>query len=98
MKWKIVLRLYLVVGALGIAFYLKEHPNDRELIYSPDRIHVKIQGFVKNPGVYKLVAGQTLKDLVEVAGGFLPGTETRFQELDLDQLLYDGQVIDLEKR
>lgn len=92
------LRLCLVVGVLGIAFYLKEHPKDRELIYSPERIHVKIQGFVKNPGVYKLETGQTLKDLVEAAGGFRPELSQKSKELDLDRLLYDGQVIDLEKR
>jgi protein involved in polysaccharide export with SLBB domain len=53
---------------------------------------------VKNPGIYLLESGSTGLDLVEKAGGYLPEAANSFKANDLDQLLVDGQAVDLGKR
>ncbi|GBF50555.1 SLBB domain protein [Leptospira ryugenii] len=91
---------YLVAGLIVscFAFYLKEHPEIRNHIYTPEMIEVSIKGPVKHPGVYNLESGSTGRDLIEKAGGLLPGASVKIEENGLNQLLVDGQALDLGKR
>jgi len=95
---KFALGTALVVSVLAFAFYLKEHPSLQKRIYSPEEIHVRISGPVKNPGIYTMESGATEKDLIERAGGLLPHVHVSLEESSLEQLLVDGQAIDLGKR
>lgn len=56
-------------------------------------IQVLITGAVQKPGLYRLPAGQKLRDLLTLAGGPLP--EARLSQLDLEQVLTGGQVINV---
>lgn len=80
------------------AFYLKDNPEVSKRIYSPEMIQVKISGPVMRPGIYSLESGSTGKDLIEKAGGILPNASVSFEVKNLDQLLVDGQAVDLGKR
>jgi len=42
-------------------------------------IEVTISGAVKKPGKYKLKKGSQILDLIETAGGFAPGAQTRIK-------------------
>lgn len=56
-------------------------------------LQVLITGAVQKPGLYRLPAGQKLRDLLTLAGGPLP--EARLSQLDLEQVLTGGQVINV---
>ena len=95
---KSIISIGLLLCLTMFAFYLKEHPEFGKTIYSPEIIQVEITGPVKNPGIYQLESGSTGKDLIEMAGGILPNASISVEENSLDQLLVDGQAIDLGKR
>lgn len=54
--------------------------RDSVVVYSRVRLRnpetVRIDGFVKEPGTYRLAEGMTLRDLILAAGGFVPGAYT----------------------
>lgn len=56
-----------------------------------DKIYVDIKGNVLNPGVYTLDYGSRVIDVVNQAGGFIEGANTRF--INLSKELNDGDVI-----
>ncbi|TGL59868.1 hypothetical protein [Leptospira jelokensis] len=91
---RIVLFVILFLGM----YYLKENPDLRKRIYSEAPIRVKIEGPVVNPGVYTLDAGSNGNDLIEIAGGRLPGAQIKTEDSILEQPLEDGQVLKLGKR
>ena len=67
-------------------------PGDQ--IYVPKApIIVVIGGEVQNPGYYELVAGETLTDLFEFAGGLLSGALT--SAVEVRRILHNGAVEDL---
>ncbi|WP_244310261.1 hypothetical protein [Leptospira noumeaensis] len=70
----------------------------RKRIYSEKPIRVKIEGPVLNPGFYSLDAGASGKDLIEMAGGYIPGTQIKTEDSILEQPLEDGQILNLGKR
>ncbi len=98
LKLKTISILSLTLILTLFVIYLKDHPELGKKIYSPEMIQVKISGPVKNPGIYLLESGSTGLDLVEKAGGYLPEAANSFKANDLDQLLVDGQAVDLGKR
>ncbi len=98
MNQKSILSLGILLILAMFAFYLKEHPELGKRIYSPEMIQVKISGPVKYPGIYSLESGSTKKDLIEKAGGILPNMSTSNGTIGLDQLLVEGQTVDLGKR
>ena len=56
-----------------------------------DRIEVEIVGAVAEPGVYRRFRGDRVIDLIEAAGGLLPGADTA--ALNQASRLADGQRI-----
>lgn len=70
----------------------------RKSIYSEAPIRVKIDGAVMKPGVYELEAGSNGWDLVEMAGGILPGSSKSLEDSNLEHPLEDGQILILGKR
>jgi len=93
------IRRFVLVSILFAGFYyLKENPDLRKRIYSEEPIRVKIEGPVLNPGFYSLDAGSNGKDLIEMAGGYLPGAQIKTEDSILEQPLEDGQVLNLGKR
>ena len=62
-----------------------------ENITSTGTIYVDIKGNVLNPGVYTLDSGSRVIDVVNQAGGFIEGANTRF--INLSKVLNDGDVI-----
>ncbi|EOQ96797.1 SLBB domain protein [Leptospira wolbachii serovar Codice str. CDC] len=93
------IRRFVLVSILFAGFYyLKENPDLRKRIYSEEPIRVKIEGPVLNPGFYSLDAGSNGKDLIELAGGYLPGAQIKTEDSILEQPLEDGQVLNLGKR
>lgn len=91
-------RSVLVTILVAGFYYLKENPDLRKRIYSEEPIRVKIEGPVVNPGFYSLDAGSNGKDLIEMAGGYVPGTQIKMEDSILEQPLEDGQILNLGKR
>ena len=46
---------------------MRQNRNWLKGIYAPSKIHVKITGKVRNPGIYEMVPGDQVKHLVEKA-------------------------------
>ncbi len=63
---------------------------------SSSLITVYIVGAVKTPGVYKVKVGTRLYELVDCAGGFLPGADV--VSLNLARRLHDGEKIVVTKK
>lgn len=60
---------------------------------TPTPLVVYINGDVKEPGVYRLLPGSRIVDLVKVAGGFLDGAN--YEKFNLAAILVDGQQINI---
>jgi len=82
----------LILILVGI--YLRQNRNWLKGIYAPSKIHVKITGKVRNPGIYEMVPGDQVKHLVEKAGGLASNVDSSNTILDTEVL--DGQVISIE--
>ncbi len=89
--------VFFTIFVLGL-YLLKENPDLRKRIYSEAPIRVKIEGPVVNPGIYTLESGSNGNDLVEMAGGMLPGSQIKMEDSVLEQPLEDGQILNLGKR
>lgn len=61
----------------------------------PNNISVEIKGEVKNPDVYSLECGSTIKDLIDIAGGVFDGVDT--YTINLSRRLVDGDVVVMYK-
>ncbi|HCL57677.1 MAG TPA: hypothetical protein DHW82_11810 [Spirochaetia bacterium] len=76
---------------------LKKNQNDINLIKNSkkiEKISVKIQGAVKNPGVYEIEKGKRLYDLIKLASGFREGAN---QEIK-NYYLKNGQEFTIKYR
>lgn len=65
----------------------KEEYEDDEYYY------VDIKGCIKNPGVYKLVKGSRVKDVIELAGGLTSDSDT--SNINLAKIIEDEMVINI---
>ncbi|MCG6168699.1 MULTISPECIES: SLBB domain-containing protein [Leptospira] len=84
----------LLVLFLSVGFLLRRNRDWVRSVFEPESISAAIRGNVNKPGVYKLKAGDTLEDLIRVAGGMKKNTEA---EQDLNREILDGQVIELKE-
>lgn len=57
----------------------------------PNNISVEIKGEVRNPGVYELKKGSTIKDLIDISGGINEGIDT--YTINMTRKLNEGDVI-----
>lgn len=83
----------LILAGFGI-FFIKQPTTDQITILpteTPVPLVVYISGDVKEPGVYRLLPGSRVVDLVKVAGGFLEGAN--YERLNLADILVDGEQI-----
>lgn len=84
----------ILVLFLSVGFLLRRNRDWVRSVFEPENISAAIRGNVKNPGVYNLKAGDTLEDLIRVAGGIKGTLPT---EQDLSREILDGQVIELKE-
>jgi competence protein ComEA len=57
----------------------------------PPGVRVSVRGAVASPGVYRLASGSIVQDLLDAAGGVLPGGD--ISRLNLAAPLSDGQEV-----
>ena len=70
--WLVALLLVVVIAAGGVAVGSKYHRGDIEISIAPGRPlsgNIYVGGEVNNPGLYPLVAGDSLDDIIRAAGG-----------------------------
>lgn len=79
----------LLLGAVALAPKLLARPG--RLVVTQPQISVSVQGQVAAPGVYQLQFGARVADLLDAAGGFLPGAARGLVALAAP--LTDGQVL-----
>lgn len=63
--------------------------NDQE--NEPDEIYIDIEGVVKKPGVYKVKSETRIYEVIELAGGLLPGAD--ISQINQAETVYDGEKI-----
>ena len=86
----------VVGGEVGVSEQLL---RNGDVVYVPSyQRRVSIEGLVKQPGIYELAAGETLGDLIAMAGGYRPQAYREY--LRLERL--DGQqgvvLVDVDLR
>ncbi|MFC1656563.1 helix-hairpin-helix domain-containing protein [Patescibacteria group bacterium] len=90
--------LVLIMVGSGIFLFTKSNKNSKLEVKEPERqeevskIHVDIEGAIKNPGVYELAEGSILEDLIQIAGGFSKTIDSNLvsQTVNRAQKLKDG--------
>lgn len=91
----LILKNIIIVLAIllaGVFFYWIAWNKDfLDLIYQPKIIHVKIDGNITNPGIYKMRNGDRLEDLIQRAGGLRE--PEKLPNYDPHSLLRDGDSI-----
>ncbi|AVQ11039.1 MULTISPECIES: hypothetical protein [Leptospira] len=93
MKTKIRISVVLILF-LSFGFFLRRNRELVRSIFEPEPISASIRGNIVSPGVYRLHRGDTLEDLVRMAGGFKKPSS---KEQDLDREILDGQAIELKE-
>lgn len=63
------------------------HPNDVVLV-GPSNINIQIRGAVKRPGIYEVKSNETIKDLINIFGGFAPGAD--IENVAISSLISDN--------
>ena len=99
-KYIIVIILLLIVIKLIIISSNKVEIEDDENLnaskeeYLDDEYYyVDIKGCIKNPGVYKLIKGSRVKDVIELAGGLTSDSDT--SNINLAKIIEDEMVINI---
>lgn len=77
-----------LLGVL-LAFLLLVTPAHADMAVTETMVQVQVQGAVKRPGVYRLLAGSRVAELIAKAGG--PRGDAQLSMLNLTQRLEDGQ-------
>ena len=104
-KYKIYLLSFIAI--LAIASYFLFRGNNKDIPVVVDALEVKedtnekenpletynidIKGAVKNPGVYKVVKGSIINDVIEIAGGLKSNAYT--SNINLSKKVSDEMVI-----
>jgi protein involved in polysaccharide export with SLBB domain len=65
----------------GVRGDLKRLENGDSLLVSPIGPQVTVEGMVRRPAIYELHGGESLEDVVELAGGILPAAALRHIEV-----------------
>ena len=65
----------IVTGSLILWFHARDDSRQEILLEDPEPIsgHVYISGAVTNPGIYPLLPGDTVEELLRAAGGVTAG-------------------------
>ena len=77
-----------LLGVL-LAFLFLVTPAHADMAVTETMVQVQVQGAVKRPGVYRLLAGSRVAELIAKAGG--PRGDAQLSMLNLTQRLEDGQ-------
>ena len=67
--------------------------TSKEEYLDDEYYYVDIKGCIKNPGVYKLVKGSRVKDVIELAGGLTSDSDT--SNINLAKIIEDEMVINI---
>ena len=96
----IIIIILLIVIKLIIISSNKVEIEDDEILdtskeeYENDEYYyVDIKGCIKNPGVYKLIKGSRVKDVIELAGGLTSDSDT--SNINLAKIIEDEMVINI---
>jgi len=97
-RLQIGITLILIMVGSGIFLFSNNKADSKLEVKEPekqetiDKIHVDIEGAVKNPGVYELAENSILEDLIQVAGGFTKTVDSNLvaQTINRAQKLKDG--------
>jgi competence protein ComEA len=87
------------IGASPAASGARPTAGDTGAAAEQDRLVVDVNGAVRRPGVYRLVAGARVSDAITAAGGFGPRVDAAAtQGINLAARLSDGQQIHVPSR
>ncbi len=95
----VIILLLIVIKLIIISSNKVEIEDDENLDTSKEEYlddeyyYVDIKGCIKNPGVYKLVKGSRVKDVIELAGGLTSDSDT--SNINLAKIIEDEMVINI---
>lgn len=95
----VIILLLIVIKLIIINSNKVEIEDDENLDTSKEEYlddeyyYVDIKGCIKNPGVYKLVKGSRVKDVIELAGGLTSDSDT--SNINLAKIIEDEMVINI---
>ena len=93
--WSIGLSVLLTLMAAGIIYLVSSRPRGEPVRLLPppteQPLVVQVGGSVALPGVYELVPGSRVLDLIQAAGGLLP--QANPEMINQAALLQDGELI-----
>ena len=95
----VIILLLIVIKLIIISSNKVEIEDDENLNASKEEYlddeyyYVDIKGCIKNPGVYKLVKGSRVKDVIELAGGLTSDSDT--SNINLAKIIEDEMVINI---
>ena len=95
----VIILLLIVIKLIIINSNKVEIEDDENLDTSKEEYlddeyyYVDIKGCIKNPGVYKLVKGSRVKDVIELAGGLTSDSDT--SNINLAKIIEDEMVISI---
>lgn len=100
----ILLSAQLIIGSVCLLYRASDDQSRKtdyggDVVSSPSarqsRMVVQIAGEIRKPGVYKVVPGTRVCDLIELAGGALDSADVN--QLNLAEPLLDEQKVDVPK-
>lgn len=95
----VIILLLIVIKLIIISSNKVEIEDDENLNASKEEYlddeyyYVDIKGCIKNPGVYKLIKGSRVKDVIELAGGLTSDSDT--SNINLAKIIEDEMVINI---
>ena len=95
----VIILLLIVIKLIIISSNKVEIEDDENLDTSKEEYlddeyyYVDIKGCIKNPGVYKLIKGSRVKDVIELAGGLTSDSDT--SNINLAKIIEDEMVINI---
>ena len=102
-KWLIVAGCLLVVLVSFVIVYYFNNNNEEVMVNSlvsigpttenVDKKYCDIKGNVKNPGVYEVIEGEVINDIIEKAGGLRKNSYVK--NINLSKKVADEMVINI---
>ena len=95
----ILISFGVIIGLMmgGVTWIIASPPRGKPVTLatrpSEQLISVYISGEIVNPGVYQIPLGSRVKDVVEIAGGFLKGAD--FSQINLAAMVNDSSHINI---
>ena len=89
---KTIIFLFVIILITMVTFLKKT--KDEKTSKIEELIAVKIEGLVKNEGIYEMIKGSNVSDLIEESGGLKENAD--IDNIDYDKILVNNDIISID--